>query len=288
MKIKRSLQVLALSMMTSFSVSSFLQSAIAQTKGGDQIYQPQVGQAGKDVVWVPTGDELVTKMLQTAKVTKDDLVYDLGAGDGKIAIAAGREFGARAMGIEYNPEMAALAQRNAERAGVADRVKIIRGDIFKEDFSKATVITMYLLPDLNLKLRPTLLKLKPGTRLVTNSFTMGDWEPDQVINTSGNTGYFWVVPAQVEGRWVLNGLEGHSVASLDLKQRYQRVGGTITLGNNQPQALLGVELSADELRFRYLDSSNQLQNVKATIKGNSMDAELIGTYSNNRFAGKRQ
>jgi hypothetical protein len=109
-----------------------------------------------------------------------------------------------------------------------------------------------------------------------------------VINTSGNTGYFWVVPAQVEGRWVLNGLEGHSVASLDLKQRYQRVGGTITLGNNQPQALLGVELSADELRFRYLDSSNQLQNVKATIKGNSMDAELIGTYSNNRFAGKRQ
>jgi SAM-dependent methyltransferase len=227
-------------------------------------------------------------MLQTAKVTKDDLVYDLGAGDGKIAIAAGREFGARAMGIEYNPEMAALAQRNAERAGVADRVKIIRGDIFKEDFSKATVITMYLLPDLNLKLRPTLLKLKPGTRLVTNSFTMGDWEPDQVINTSGNTGYFWVVPAQVEGRWVLNGLEGHSVASLDLRQRYQRVGGTITLGNNQPQALLGVELSADELRFRYLDSSNQLQNVKATIKGNSMDAELIGTYSNNRFAGKRQ
>ena len=147
---------------------------------------------------------------------------------------------------------------------------------------------MYLLPDLNLKLRPTLLKLKPGTRLVTNSFTMGDWEPDQVINTSGNTGYFWVVPAQVEGRWVLNGLEGHSVASLDLRQRYQRVGGTITLGNNQPQALLGVELSADELRFRYLDSSNQLQNVKATIKGNSMDAELIGTYSNSRFAGKRQ
>lgn len=186
MKIKRSLQVLALSLITSFSFSTLSQTALAQTKGGDQLYQPQVGQPGKDVVWVPTGDELVTKMLQTAKVTKDDLVYDLGAGDGKIAIAAGREFGARAIGIEYNPEMASLAQRNAERAGVADRVKIIRGDIFKEDFSKATVITMYLLPDLNLKLRPTLLKLKPGTRLVTNSFTMGDWEPDQVINSSGN------------------------------------------------------------------------------------------------------
>ncbi|MFZ9801033.1 MAG: class I SAM-dependent methyltransferase [Burkholderiaceae bacterium] len=288
MKIKRSLHVLALSLITSFGLASLSQTALAQTKGGDQLYQPQVGQPGKDVVWVPTGDELVTKMLQTAKVTKDDLVYDLGAGDGKIAIAAGREFGARAIGIEYNPEMASLAQRNAERAGVADRVKIIRGDIFKEDFSKATVITMYLLPDLNLKLRPTLLKLKPGTRLVTNSFTMGDWEPDQVINSSGNTGYFWVVPAQVDGRWTLNGLEGHAVASIDLKQRYQRVGGTITLGNNPPQALMGVELHADELRFRFLDSSNQLQSVKATVKGNHMDAELLGTYSNNRFDAKRQ
>jgi len=288
MKITARLALIAFCLFSTSALLNSLPSAIAQTKGGDQLYQPQVGQPGKDVVWVPTGDELVTKMLETAKVTKDDLVYDLGAGDGKIAIAAGREFGARAIGIEYNPDMAALAQRNAERAGVADRVRIIRGDIFKEDFSKATVITMYLLPDLNLRLRPTLLKLKPGTRLVTNSFTMGDWEPDQVINTSGNTGYFWIVPAQVEGRWNLKGLEGYAVASLDLKQRFQRVGGTITLGDKPPQTLLGVELSADELRFRFLDPTNQLQTVKAVIKGNSMDATLIGTYSNNRFEGRRQ
>ena len=259
----------------------------AQAKGGDNIYQPQVGQSGKDVVWVPTGDELVTKMLQTAKVTKDDLVYDLGAGDGKIAIAAAREFGARAVGIEYNPDMAALAQRNAERAGVADRVRIIRGDIFKEDFSKATVITMYLLPDLNLRLRPTLLKLKPGTRLATNSFTMGDWEPDQVINTSGNTGYYWVVPAQVEGRWMLNGMDGQAPARLDLQQRYQRVGGTITLGSNSPQTILGPELEGDQLRFRFIDGSNNLVNVRATIRGNAIDGEIVGTYSNNKFSGKR-
>ena len=284
----RLLARLAFCFVSSIAFLEPLQISIAQTKGGDSLYQPQVGQPGKDVVWVPTGDELVTKMLQTAKVSKDDLVYDLGAGDGKIAIAAGREFGARAIGIEYNPEMAALAQRNAERAGVADRVKIIRGDIFKEDFSKATVITMYLLPDLNLRLRPSLLKLKPGTRLVTNSFTMGDWEPDQVINSSGNTGYFWIVPAQVEGRWNLKGLEGFPNASLDLKQRYQRVGGTITLGDKPPQTLLGVELNADELQFRFLDASNQLQTVKALIKGQTMDATLIGTYSNNRFEGKRQ
>lgn len=261
--------------------------AWAQAKGGDNLYQPQVGQSGKDVVWVPTGDELVTKMLQTAKVTKEDLVYDLGAGDGKIAIAAAREFGARAVGIEYNPDMAALAQRNAERAGVADRVRIIRGDIFKEDFSKATVITMYLLPDLNLRLRPTLLKLKPGTRLATNSFTMGDWEPDQVISTSGNTGYYWVVPAQVEGRWNLNGMDGNASVRLDLQQRYQRVGGTITVGTSAPQTILGPELEGDQLRFRFIDGSNNLVNVRATIRGNSIDGEIVGTYSNNKFSGKR-
>jgi len=261
--------------------------AWAQAKGGDNLYEPQVGQSGKDVVWVPTGDELVTKMLQTAKVTKEDLVYDLGAGDGKIAIAAAREFGARAVGIEYNPDMAALAQRNAERAGVADRVRIIRGDIFKEDFSKATVITMYLLPDLNLRLRPTLLKLKPGTRLATNSFTMGDWEPDQVINTSGNTGYYWVVPAQVEGRWNLNGMDGNASVRLDLQQRYQRVGGTITVGTSAPQTILGPELEGDQLRFRFIDGSNNLVNVRATIRGNAIDGEIVGTYSNNKFSGKR-
>jgi hypothetical protein len=183
--------------------------------------------------------------------------------------------------------MAALAQRNAERAGVADRVRIIRGDIFKEDFSKATVITMYLLPDLNLRLRPTLLKLKPGTRLATNSFTMGDWEPDQVISTSGNTGYYWVVPAQVEGRWNLNGMDGNASVRLDLQQRYQRVGGTITLGSNPPQTILGPELEGDQFRFRFIDGSNNLVNVRATIRGSSIDGEIVGTYSNNKFSGKR-
>jgi SAM-dependent methyltransferase len=274
-------------LVTATALSVTAVAAWAQAKGGDSIYQPQVGQSGKDVVWVPTGDELVTKMLQTAKVTKEDLVYDLGAGDGKIAIAAAREFGARAVGIEYNPDMAALAQRNAERAGVADRVRIIRGDIFKEDFSKATVITMYLLPDLNLRLRPTLLKLKPGTRLATNSFTMGDWEPDQVISTSGNTGYYWVVPAQVEGRWNLNGMDGNASVRLDLQQRYQRVGGTITLGSNPPQTILGPELEGDQFRFRFIDGSNNLVNVRATIRGSSIDGEIVGTYSNNKFSGKR-
>jgi len=280
------------SLVTATVLSLVAVAAWAQAKGGDNIYQPQVGQSGKDVVWVPTGDELVTKMLQTAKVTKEDLVYDLGAGDGKIAIAAAREFGARAVGIEYNPDMAALAQRNAERAGVADRVRIIRGDIFKEDFSKATVITMYLLPDLNLRLRPTLLKLKPGTRLATNSFTMGDWEPDQVFSASasgfgGSSGYFWIVPAQVEGQWNLDGMDGVVNVRLNLTQKYQRVGGTITLGD-KTQPLLDPRLEGAELQFRYLaPSTGQLQVVKASYTDAGTLKGQVGLYSSNGFEGRR-
>ena len=170
---------------------------------GDDKYKPSVGQDGKDVIWVPTPDEMVTKMLATANVSSDDLVYDLGAGDGKIAIAAARQFGARAVGIEFNPDMASLAQRNAERAGVGGKVKIIRGDIFVEDFTQANVVTLYLLPDLNLRLKPIIQKMKPGTRVVSHSFDMGDWEPDQTIQTSVARGFYWVVPARVEGNWSL-------------------------------------------------------------------------------------
>jgi hypothetical protein len=143
-------------------------------------YAPKLGQMGKDVMWLPTRDELVTQMLTAAQVSPEDEVVDLGAGDGKIAIAAARQFGARAWGIEYNKDLAALAQRNAEKAGVAGRVRIVQGDIFKEDFSRASVVTLYLLEELNEQLRPTLLGMRPGTRVVSNTFGMGDWEPDQV------------------------------------------------------------------------------------------------------------
>src|SRR5258706_9819141 len=133
-------------------------------------YEPQVGQAGKDVIWVPTPDEVVDRMLRMAQVGPNDLVYDLGAGDGKIAIAAAKKFGARSVGIEYNPDMAKHAQGNVEKAGINGRAKILQGDIFATDFSQATVVTMYLLPGLNMKLRPTLLAMRPGTRVVSHSF----------------------------------------------------------------------------------------------------------------------
>ena len=265
---------------------AFTLSAFAQTVGGDDKYQPRLGQEGKDVIWMPTGGELVTLMLKTAKVTPNDLVYDLGAGDGKIAIAAAKEFGARAIGIEYNPDMAAFAQRNAVRAGVSDRVKIINGDIFKEDFSKATVVTMYLLPDLNLKLRPIVLKMKPGTRVVSHAFTMGEWEPDLEIE-AGQRGYYWIVPANVAGDWVIEGIDSQNKAVLNLAQRYQRVGGTLTLGG-KTQPILNPNLEGDQLSFAYIDRRDKLHNVKLTINGSQLKGDSKGGHLSNGITGTRR
>ncbi len=153
----------------------------------DRDYKPQVGQSGKDVVWVPTPDEVVQRMLRMAKVTPQDTVYDLGAGDGKIAIAAGK-IGATSVGIEYNPDMAKLAQCYVQAENLAGKTRIIQGDVFKEDFSKASVVTMYLLPELNLRLRPTILNMKPGTRVTSHQFTMGDWEPDETAEVDYRIG----------------------------------------------------------------------------------------------------
>jgi SAM-dependent methyltransferase len=245
-----------------------------------------LGQEGKDVIWMPTGGELVTLMLKTAKVAPNDLVYDLGAGDGKIAIAAAKEFGARSIGIEFNPDMAAFAQRNAVRAGVGDRVKIINGDIFKEDFSKATVVTLYLLPDLNLKLRPILLKMKPGTRVVSHAFTMGDWEADQEIE-AGQRGYFWIVPANVAGDWVIDGIETQNKVVLNLVQRYQRIGGSLTVGG-KTQPILNPSLEGDKLSFGYIDRNNNLHNVKLTVNGSQLKGEGKGGYLTNSITGNRR
>ena len=266
-----------------FSLNAFAQYPAA---GGDDKYQPRLGQEGKDVIWMPTGGELVTLMLKTAKVAPNDLVYDLGAGDGKIAIAAAKEFGARSIGIEFNPDMAAFAQRNAVRAGVGDRVKIINGDIFKEDFSKATVVTLYLLPDLNLKLRPILLKMKPGTRVVSHAFTMGDWEADQEIE-AGQRGYFWIVPANVAGDWVIDGIETQNKVVLNLVQRYQRIGGSLTVGG-KAQPILNPSLEGDKLSFGYIDRNNNLHNVKLTVNGSQLKGEGKGGSLTNSITGNRR
>lgn len=265
--------------------------AAAQTPGtlpeyGDEQYRPRSGQTGKDVVWVPTPDALVARMLQAAGTTDKDVVYDLGAGDGKIPIAAARDFKARAVGIEYNPEMAALAERNAQRAGVADRVQIVTGDIFEKDFSEATVVTLYLLPELNLKLRPRILAMKPGTRVVSHQFKMGDWEPDETIQESFRDAYLWIVPANVAGRWSFREERGDWTATADLVQSLQRVGGTLTLGA-KPQPLLSATLTGATLSFFFVDGDGQSRSVRGTVTGDRFEGWLRFPSYESRVTGQR-
>jgi SAM-dependent methyltransferase len=239
---------------------------------GDETYQPTRGQAGKDVVWIPTPDALVIRMLGAVKTAKDDLVYDLGSGDGKIPIAAAKEYGAKAVGIEFNPDMAELARRNVKRAGVEHLVNIITGDIFVEDFSKATVVTMYLLPELNLKLRPIILGMKPGTRVTSHQFDMGDWEPDQHLKVESSDAYVWIVPAAVGGEWALKDDRGSFSGTLNLVQRYQRLGGTLALGG-KTQPLLAAWMDGDKLGFSFIDSENKLQSARMSV-GSGMTGTL--------------
>jgi hypothetical protein len=265
----------ALSTFIFVSCSVFLLQACSVLQS--ETYVPKRGQMGKDVMWLPTSDDLVFKMLDAAQVGPRDELVDLGAGDGKIPIAAARQFGARAWGIEYNKDLAALAQRNAQRAGVAERVRIVHGDIFKEDFSKATVVTMYLLEELNAQLRPTILAMKPGTRVLSNTFSMGDWEPDQVIRVSNGTGYFWTVPANVAGLWTLSGLDENGNATLKLEQSFQRLGGSLTL-QGKTQNLLGARIEGSVLHFSFINADGRLKAVKVFVNGQVLSGELTGPY----------
>jgi hypothetical protein len=193
-------------------------------------FTPEVGQPGKDVIWVPTPQALVDKMLDMAKVGPGDFLVDLGSGDGRTVITAARR-GVKAMGVEYNPDMVALSRANAKKAGVSDLATFVQGDLFATDFSKATVVTMFLLPSINMRLRPVILKMKPGTRVVSNSFDMGDWEPDDTADVSDDCrsycrALYWVVPANAAGTWKLP--EGELV----LEQKHQMLSGTLRSGSD--------------------------------------------------------
>ncbi|MCC7487792.1 MAG: methyltransferase domain-containing protein [Burkholderiales bacterium] len=194
-------------------------------------YQPKAGQEGKDVIWMPTPTPLTGRMLDLARVSAKDYVIDLGSGDGRLVIAAAKR-GARALGIEYNADLVELSRRAAAKEGVGDRARFEKADIFQSDYSKATVVTLFLLPDLNLRLRPALLKLAPGTRIVSNSFEMGEWKADQSVTVTEHCkvycrGFLWIVPAEVAGRWILP--EGE----LRLKQDYQMVSGSLVAADQE-------------------------------------------------------
>ena len=265
------------------SLMTFLLSVAVSAAYGQaqpkQDYEPTVGQEGKDVVWVPTSQTLVNRMLDMAKVTPKDFVMDLGSGDGRTVITAAKR-GAHAVGIEYNPEMVALSKRNAAKEGVTEKAQFMKADLFQTDLSKATVITMFLLPDINLKLRPKILDLKPGTRVVSNSFTMGDWKADQTETVSEGcnsycTAYLWIVPAKVGGRWQLPDGE------LTLKQSYQMVTGSLKSGSATAQ-ITGGKLHGDQLSFsaggvQYTGHVNG-DTIEGTAKGSSRS----GTWTAHR------
>jgi SAM-dependent methyltransferase len=205
-----------------------------------------VGQEGKDVVWVPTPQPLVEKMLDMAKATPKDYVIDLGSGDGRTVITAAKR-GIRAHGIEYNPDMVELAKRNAAKEGVGDKATFAKADLYVSDFSKATVLTLFLLPEINLKLRPKILNLKPGTRIVSNSFDMEDWEPDESATVGEGcsnwcTAHLWIVPAKVAGTWKATRGE------LRIKQTFQKFSGDLRTGGKNIQIADG-KLNGDRISF---------------------------------------
>jgi 2-polyprenyl-3-methyl-5-hydroxy-6-metoxy-1,4-benzoquinol methylase len=258
-------------------LTSWLNLAFASTTTNSTDYKPKVGQEGKDVIWVPTPEGLIDKMLEAAKVSDKDTLFDLGAGDGIIAITATRKYGAKSVGIEYNPEMAQFARRKVAEAGLTDKVKIITGDIFQEDFSSATVVTLYLMPHLNIKLRPILLKMKPGTRVVSNTFNMGDWEPDETVLDQHWRAHIWVVPAQIEGAWVMKGMEGGPLR-LNISQSYQNIGGTLIRGG-QTLDLLGAKLRGDEVKFQYITPDRKVHAFSGRLEGRRLTGTVVADYS---------
>ena len=242
-----------------------------ESAGTSTTFAPTVGQAGKDVVWVPTSQALVNQMLDLARITPTDILVDLGSGDGRTVITAAQR-GSTARGVEYNPDMVAISRKAAQDAGVTDRATFIQGDIFETNFSDADVLTLFLLPSLNVKLRPTILDMKPGTRVVSNSFAMGDWDADQTVNvTEGCTSYctalLWIVPANVQGTWSLPGQK------LELSQMYQKLQGKLIDGG-QETIVTDARLDGENIEFK-VNGKHYVGKVDGDKMGGMIDGSQV-------------
>jgi len=231
------------------------------------------------VIWVPTPQALVDKMLDMAKVTPKDYVIDLGSGDGRTVITAAKR-GARALGIEYNPDMVELSKRNAAKEGVSDKANFVKADLFESDFTQATAITMFLLPEINLRLRPKILDLKPGTRIVSNSFTMGEWKADEEATVDKDcisycTALLWIVPAKAGGTWQL------PQGELTLKQVFQMLSGTLKSGSNTTPITNG-RLLGDQITF-----SAGGAEYTGRVSGNAMEGSVKSGASSGKWKATR-
>lgn len=248
----------------------------ATTNYGDNQFQLSMASSGKDVMWMPTKVEMADQMLSLAQVRPGDLVYDLGSGDGVIPIEAAKKYQVRAVGIEYNPDLVKLSQRNAERAKVEHRVTFKQGDIFVEDFSKATVLTLYLGENLNTKLMPTILKMQAGTRVVSNTFRMEGWIADQEVRISnGESAYLWIVPADIDGSWQWNGPSGLNNLRLVVRQKKQFFDGTLYQGNERIAHFEDGRIRGSDLEFAFA-----YQNTNYVFKGKINGSSMTGILNN--------
>ncbi len=245
-------------------------------------YTPRSGQPGKDVMWIPTPEPLVGRMLQLANVKPMDVVYDLGAGDGRIVIAAAK-LGANAVGVEYNPQLVQLARCLIGAEGLSGRARIVQGDLFQTSFSDATVVTLFLLPELDMRLRPELLALKPGTRIVSHAYLLGDWPPDRRIITPDGMAYLWVVPAPVDGSWTFRSRASRDQFTVTFIQSYQRLRGIGANGS----VLTDTQLSGTDVEFDFPDGGDPTHvtgqvdgaRILAKVTRNGRTTDYVGTRS---------
>lgn len=268
--------------------NAWTQSAPASPAAAPRNFEPRLGQSGKDVMWLPSKEAMVERLLQMGEVTRKDYLVDLGSGDGKIPILAARTRGTRGLGIEFDPNLVELSRRRATEQGVADKVEFRQDDIFLADYAASSVVYLYLLPELNLRLRPTLLKMKPGTRILSNSWDMQTWMPDETTTVDTTDGYLWIVPAHVGGRWQIKMKVASAVvpAEITLKQRFQMVSGDADFRKFRAK-LQNVALRGDVMRFSYRDANGEtfefvgkVQGDK--IKGSAQSRRVRGTFEATR------
>ena len=225
-----------------------------------------------DVPYVPTPEHIVEAMLKLAKPGKDDFLVDLGCGDGRIPIMAAQKYGVRGFGVDMNPVRIKEARANAEKAGVSDKVQFIEGDLFKTDFQKASVLTLYLLPQVNMALRPSILDMKPGTRIVSHAFHMEDWKADATEQFDFRTIYHWVVPAKVAGRWV--GTVAGAKVELDLVQKFQELTGTASIDGKSASVTAG-KVMGDAIEVALVQAGTAGLKMAAVLKGAALEGDGV-------------